>query len=344
MDYHVCYYYLTANHRDQIIEHKVTNQRTSSSNYYRKIRLASGLLAILLIFAELGLLLYVRHYMPSGIAPAVFYHEAPSELFGADMYTPLDSGYPEIRAAIEKDLGDISNLPAFDISRLVRDWTRRQTDGFAVEIETRNPTEIYEEIQSGCKAHCEPLAILLGAALSTYGIPSRKIELFADFRDFQNEAHTSLEAWDGTQWYLCDPSFNSIVKDSEGRLLTAAEIQDAYANGKEIFWVQDATPSVPDIYGSRVPASELFRNIVYRIKLQPDNVSRKKQILLRFLDRITGKVDSVIISKDRPFIPLYVLNGNIDRILLILAVIFLFFALIPWCGSVEKEPGLKSGQ
>ncbi|MCX6647429.1 MAG: hypothetical protein NTY09_13880 [bacterium] len=313
----------------------MTDQRKNTGNNYRKIRLTFGLLAIFLIFGELGVLLYVRHYLPSGIAPAVFYHEAPAGLFNADMYTPLDSGYPEIRAAIEKDLGDISNLPAYDISRLLRDWTRKQTNGFAVEINSRNPTEIYELIQSGYKAHCEPLAILLDAALSIYGIPSRRIDLFAEFGNF-HKAHTSLEAWDGSQWYLCDPSFNSIVTDSDGNLLTAAEIQDAYALGKEIFWVQDATPTDPDIDGSLLPADELFKNVIYRVRVQSDDISRPHRIILAFFERLTGKVDSVIISKEGPFIPVYIIDGRIDRVLLALAVIFLLIASLPMGRSVEK--------
>ena len=289
-----------------------------------------------MIIAEFGVLLYVRHYLAGGIAPAIFYHDAPADLFNSDAYGRLDSEYPEIRAAIDNDLGDISDLPAFEISRLLRDWTRRQTSGMAMEIETRNPTEIYEAIQSGCLAHCEPLAILLRAALSTYGIPSRKIELFAEFGNFYM-AHTSLEAWDGSQWYLCDPSFNSIITDSDGELLNAAEIQDAYTQGKTVLWVQDENQTDPDIDDSLVPPEELFRVIVYRIKVYPDDVSRFRLIMLRFIDRLTGKVESVIISKEGPYIPVYITDGSIDRLLLALAGILLLIALVPWGWSGKEE-------
>lgn len=303
------------------------HQREKPRDNYRKFRLAFGLISILLLLSELGILFYVRQYLPGGIAPAIFYMDTPTELFEEDAHGLLNSDYPEIRAAIDNDLGDISHLPSIEITRLLRNWTRNLTPEFALEITSKNPTEIYRAIQNGSNAHCETLSILLGAALSTYGIESRRVELFGEFGNFV-PSHSALEVWGGSSWFYCDPTFNSVVTNANGKPLNAVDIQEAYASGNVVNWIQDADQIEPSESTVSPHPSVLFKVVIYRVKNYPDDYPRLGLILLRFIDRLSGDVESVIISDEVPFIPGYILNGSIDRIILGFALIFMFLVVI----------------
>jgi len=298
----------------------------------KKFSLFCLAVAIILLAFELAILLKVRQCLPGGISPTLHYTHPPAEITGQDsldwiMYDPktLD----EIRSTIEADIPGIGELPPTEQGRVLRDWTRRQATRLKLRPTPKDPVRILAELRAGEGASCEPLADLCLAALNSFGIPARRVALFGYPGGF-DQVHSSVEMWDGRKWIIQDPTFNSVACGPSGEMLSAAMIQENYARGLEVRWVQDATVLKPDFDTYAVPPSTLFNVLVYQLYGYPVGEPRWQLWLARLRDRLAGRVQSIILSAGPFPIPDYILSGTADRFLLGAALILICLSILPW--------------
>jgi len=304
---------------------------TAARRRLRALGIASLALAILLLALEFTLLIEVRRFLPGGIAPAEQYSVAPEFLRENEgrRWVEFDQGaLAEVRRATENDLGGIETQSRMDIARILRDWTRKQAGEISrVEITSRDPREILRKLEGGASGHCEPLAILYSAALSSYGIDCRRVAFYA-IPDDSFSAHSAVEVWDGEKWVLEDPTFNCIALGPYGNPLSAAEMQASYASGIDVEWVQDASQVEPGIEDYRFPPRELSNVLIYQLHGYPPGDSRWEGVLARFRERIAGEPQSVIVSRVAFPIPKIILNGTADRIILPCAAALFLIAIV----------------
>ncbi len=284
-----------------------------------------GLLLGILIGFEISILLQASRLLPGGWAPAVVRREQSSLVTGLGgqdgiKYTPDVLNL--FRDEITQDLEGIEDQPFDQKIRLIRDWVRHQPEGLGIEITSQDPCEIFAEIDRGADASCQPLAIYMVATANSLGFPARRVALFGSPGSFDN-AHSTVEVWNGEKWVIQDPTFNSIAVDLNGDLLNVAEVQQRYREGEEVNWVQDMTVEPPDLNDYFVEPSTLFNVVVYQLYEYPSGISKWESRWLRFRDRLAGRVQSVVVTNG--FFPGddFIYNGNADRIILPSAAVVL---------------------
>jgi len=305
--------------------------RTSSNRKY-PVRLYFLFLAIACVLLELSVLYGTRSVMPTGIAPAIH----------TDRRLPVLSGYPEtnpyyydeeiigaVREVLDEDVGDLSGLTQYEIVTVLRDWTRMlQGPDPSNRFESKDPCEILDSLKSGKRAYCTLFSILYISALNSYGIPARMVALMASPGSF-DRAHTTVEVWIGGRWVIQDPTFNSVVTDVHGNLLGVADAMNIYEEGGAVSWVQDATSVTPTMEDYVVPVEELFNLAVYRLYAYDPDGSRIELSARRFIDRLAGRIQGVVLRYDGWMLPDFVMNGRADRILIIIFLVSLAVASIP---------------
>ncbi len=296
-------------------------------------------LTIILLFVELQVLMSVKDFNPSGIAPAVFYHLAPDFVKGNDGrdWVEFDPAtLTEIRARAEESVGDIRDLPDMEVARILRDWVRTISPSGPELMKVRDPCEILDSIERGVGANCAPLSVLYLAALTSFDIPTRRVAFFATPGDF-HKAHTSVEIWNGDKWVIQDPTFNAVALGESGEMLGACEIQEYYAEGLEVIWNQDATPTEPHIEEYHIAPSNLTRTTFIHLHSYPVDQSLFQSRLVRLGERITGNTQSIIISRGEFPVSNFYMSGLIDRILLVAALVLILIAMIPFPNTGDRR-------
>ncbi|MCK4721603.1 hypothetical protein KAU08_13120, partial [bacterium] len=114
---------------------------------------------------------------------------------------------------------------------------------------------------------------------------------------------------------------------AEGFALNAWEIRDHYREGLDVTWVQDRDETAPNMETYRDSPASLYNILIYHNYEYPLDKSRLEILAVKFLERFTGKVQSVFSAPDGFPLPGFVTSGIIDRVLLALAVIFIFGAI-----------------
>jgi len=303
------------------------------------LRTSCVLIILVLIAVEIGVLLQVRRYMPGGWAPVLLIEE-PSVDVVRDPPRHLVQYENHVldlfRNRINLDHDDTSELPTLERVNIIREWVRQQPDELGVEITSQDPCEILAQIESGARASCQPLAILMVAASDSSNLQARRVALFGSPGSFDN-AHSTVEVWIDGKWVIQDPTFNSVALDDNGEMLSVLDVQRRYRHGEEVNWVQDMTVGPPDFNEYFVDPSTLFEVTVYQMYEYPSGISKWESRWLRFSDRITGHVQSVVLSNvDFPLLSA-VLSGDVDRMILVAIAVCLGGLLIPWRKEEEEE-------
>ncbi len=298
-------------------------------------RLSLAAVALVLLLAEFFLLLHMRSYMPCGIGPALKYESLPPELefpVESDRTGFIRSDLDTLALKVGEEL-EYLDPSVFQtdliMASAIRDWTRRKAGGIGKDIDSRNPCEVLEAMEAGAKAHCEPFAILYMAAIEGFGMHAREIALFAEPGDF-HKAHSTVEVWTDSGWVLQDPTFNAVPLSPDGSPLDAAAVQAVYAEGGQVIWEQDVNETEPKMEGYNIPPRELYRYVFYRLHRYPADIPRPKLWLARFIDRLTGRVECVLVTREDFPIGNAVMVGTVDRFLVFPAIIFFVAVLVPW--------------
>lgn len=285
-------------------------------------------IAFVLLVAEFLVLLQVRSYLPCGIGPTI---QEESATFMVYEFRNTQTHPQFIRDGVRilEFIGPELNFgPDFVVrdhrsptSRL-RDWTRTRARGIGLEVTTRDPVAIYESFRDGADAHCDPLAFLYMSALTGFDYYSREVDLFAEPGNC-HAAHTTVEVWIENRWVLQDPTFNAYPADENGSPLASWEAQETYINGEEVSWIQDYSETDPKVEDYYIPPDELYRFVFYRLVRYPHSMPRHRQIFQRFLARLFGKTECVLVTQEDFPLSETVTNGTIDRYLLLSALFFL---------------------
>ncbi len=286
-------------------------------------------LIVLLIVSEFSVLITVRRYLPGGIAPARVSDSLPQTLMTHPEFdwVIFDSAeLAEIKSRSEAAIPGISSMPVNEKARILRDWVRTVGENESMEIVSKNPCEILDSMESGTGANCYPRAILLTAAMEAWGVPSRRVDFIAEPGNFHT-AHSTVEYFDGDRWTIQDPTFNSVPVNDSGVGLAGWEVQELYGSGNEIRWVQNATIIDPLVQEYRIPFSEISNVVFYQLHGYPDSKSKIQLIWIRFLERLQGHDQAVILARDGFPIPNFILDGSIDRALG-LVMIFTLIGLV----------------
>jgi hypothetical protein len=303
-------------------------------------RLAAFVIAVVLFGLEAGAILYLRDMLSNGFAPAIQRSDPPKEITGLSDrgWTDFDATEIEkIRSEVEKDLGDLSGSSPDRTALMLRDWTRKQAEGKGTYCDTKDPVETLEALRTRETGWCYPLAIVYSAALSAYGITSRRIGLFSEPGSF-DYSHTTVEAWIGSKWILEDPTFDAVAVGPDNQKLSAAEIQDYYARGIGVSWDQDAGENDPKMEGYEVSPDKLYKIIVYDWPTSPPGSSAWESRIDRFRDRLIGRIDTVIVSKGRFPAPEWLTSGLFDRLALPPALVLLLMSAFPYRNHRATPP------
>jgi len=289
------------------------------------------LLALTLLGVELSVLLKVRKLLPGGIAPVVLTSGPVEVITGHDdrdwiMYDARTLDF--FRDAIRTDIEGIEEIAPGQLPRIIRDWSRKQALNLGIGLETQDPCRILDSLDDGEEASCMPLAVLFTAAANSMGLKARRVDLFGYPGGFDH-AHSTVEIREGEKWVIEDPTFNSVAIGPDGEKLGACEVQRLYEEGGEVEWVQDVTATEPDFDNYFMPPESLFKVVVYQLHLYPVQNSPLELRLQRFRERITGQIQSVVLTKEKFPVSDIVLSGGIDRLLLAAVVILLVLAAIP---------------
>jgi len=288
------------------------------------------IVALFLLLAEFSVLFFVKNYHPYGFVPVTFATSDSPLLADPETTTWVD--YPEpvlekLLEATEPVASGFDRLDQAEKASVLRDWARLALPEFGPDLDTEDPLKILEHSDLG--ANCKPRAALYCAVLSSWGIPARRVAMFVEAGKF-DRVHSSVEIWTGEKWIIEDPTFNSAPADSSGRHLGAVEIQEIYANGGEITWVQDKTHTEPNFESYAVSPNDLSRVLIIHRKSYPLNTPKLMLWGMKFIDRITGDYYSILITRDKFPVPVFIMNGTVDRIILTGFILSLLAAFYPY--------------
>ncbi len=151
----------------------------------------------------------------------------------------------------EYDLTGVIADATSDRERALRvlDWTNRQWKGHGKKLPTNNDAlTILEEADSGRKFRCVEYATVASAALSSLGMPSRRLGLKKKTVEtaVAGGGHMVTEVWlaDEGKWAVLDGEYN-LMPVANGKALNAVEFKRALQSDRPVAFVSGAGPVKP---------------------------------------------------------------------------------------------------
>jgi len=294
------------------------------------LRFTILVVVVVLLGIEAGILMSLRGVFPGGIAPVVLSSPETENLINDPdrKWVSFDeSTLAEIRSAIERDIVLSGDESLDEMATILRNWTRLKATGEGGRsLDSEDPCVILEHFENGNDFYCKPLADLYSAALASYGINSRRVGLFAEFGTMKS-SHATVEVWNDEKWVVQDPTFNAHAVGVSGEMLSAREVQVVYESGERVSWIQDADDTEPKMATYFVPGEDLYSIIYYRLHGPRYENSKFVYRAQRLLDRFTGRIDSIILTRERMPVTNFVADGSVDRILLIFVIVLIIAAV-----------------
>ena len=148
----------------------------------------------------------------------------------------------------EHDLKKVVAGATSDRERALRvlNWTNRQWKGHGKKLPTSNDAlTILEEAESGRKFRCVEYATVASAALSSLGMPSRRLGLKKKTVEtaVAGGGHMVTEVWlaDENKWAVLDGEYN-LMPTVNGKALNAVEFKRALQSDQPIAFISGAGP------------------------------------------------------------------------------------------------------
>jgi hypothetical protein len=325
-----------------------------------------GFLLVLAIFADGGLLYWMKTKSPSGLMAWV-------ETSDADPYYGVDAPDPPyILEPYDRDLiiDMVAESHAFsgvetDFGKItaLRNWARSICPEVSGNTNFNDPSDLIEAFESGQGGACGAIGVVYAAALITHGYRARVIQLIRDDNDIFDwtsgpvDTHIEVEVFspDHQKWIVQDPMFNCwFHKPDSNEPLSARELQLMARNPgmdiRQTGWIsmEDAGLIVTEYDGyNTIPRADTyyidpvlhFRNVFllyYNIYGKPPSEPVQKYSYLltaRFLG--TQKIVRLLVPGEKPsLIYYYNLAANWVPVAII---VFLIILLIPGSKPVIVE-------
>ena len=132
---------------------------------------------------------------------------------------------------------------------ILNDWSRKRWKGHGNRLPTASDAlTILEEAAAGRKFRCVEYATVASAAMSSVGMPSRRVGLKKKNVEttIRGGGHVVTEVWlaDEQQWAFLDGEYN-LMPVLNGRALNAVEFKEALQNEEAVTFVSAAGPVAP---------------------------------------------------------------------------------------------------